>query len=137
MQRPLNIALVGVRSGVWTATAAKELERMGENVSDAFTARRILKELPKSIQVLPENLEEFKTVFETQEFFHHQRIVGRLDKVENREVWVTLRNLGEKPDSYFAIVVGLISQPPWDKVLEGATIKLKNGVVITLDKEPE
>lgn len=131
-----NIALVDLKPGIDRAKAAKELVRLGENVGDPFSAHKILRSLPKQVKVKDDNLQAFKEVFETQEYFHHQRIIGHRDRPENREVWVTLRDPDASPEGYFAMVVGLISQPPWDKVLRESQIILKNGVVITLDKEP-
>jgi hypothetical protein len=131
-----NIALVDLKPGVDRAKAAEELVRLGENVGDPFTAHKLLRSLPKPVKVKDDNLKAFKTLFETQEYFHHQRVMGHQTLPENREVWVTLRDPDASPEMYFALTVGLISQQPWDKVLRGAQIILKNGVVITLDKEP-
>lgn len=135
--RVWNIALVGIQPGVDRAKAAEELVRLGENVGDPLSAHRILRSLPKQVKVRNDNLDEFKKVFETQEYFHHQRVIGHRDRPdENREVWVTLRDAESSPEAYFALIVGLISQPPWDKVLRGGQISLQNGVVITLDRSP-
>jgi len=132
-----NIALVDLKPGVDRAKAAEELVRLGENVGDPFSAHKLLRTLPKQVKVKSCHLEEFKELFETQEYFHHQRIVGNATQPQgNREVWVTLRDPDASPEAFFALTVGLISQPPWDKVLREAQIVLKNGVVITLDKEP-
>lgn len=131
-----NVALVDLRPGTNRAEAAKELVRLAENVGDQFSAHKILRDLPKSIKVKGTNLEEFKKLFDTQEYFHHQRVVGLDHKVENRTIWVTLRDPDANPENYFALMSALIRQPPWDKVLLESQIILKNGVVITLDKEP-
>lgn len=136
MIKTLNLALIGLQSGVDKSEAVGELVRLGDNVGDPFTAHKLLRDLPTRVKVKEEHLQEFKKVFDTQEYFHHQRIVGHLHEVVNREVWVTLRDSEASPDIFFAMIIGLISQPPWDKVLRGATIKLANGVTITLDKEP-
>jgi hypothetical protein len=135
--RVWNIALVEVKPGIDRAKAAEELVRLGENVGDPFSAHKILRALPKSIKVKSSHLEEFKELFETQEYFHHQRyLVGPHLPPQGREVWVTMRDPDASPEVFFAMVTGLISQPPWDKVLQEAQIVLKSGVVITLDKEP-
>ena len=133
--RVWNIAVIGIRNGVWMATAIKELVRLGENIGDELTARRLLKNLPKSVKVKNDNLDDFKKVFETVEYFHHERIIT--DKHGNkRETWITLKDPDASPDSYAAMIGGLINLEPWDKVLEGAQITLKSGVVITLDRRP-
>jgi hypothetical protein len=134
-ERVWNIAVVGVQPGVWKATAIKELVRLGENIGDEFTARRLLKELPKQVMVKNENLDDFKKVFETVEYFHHERIVGDRQK-NNRECWITLSDPDASPDAFAAMIGGLLMLEPWDRVLEGAQITLKNGVVITLDRRP-
>jgi len=134
--RVWNVALVDLKPGADRAKAAKELVRLGENVGDPFSAHKILRSLPKSIKVKDDNLEAFKEIFETQEYFHHQRIIGLRHKVENREVWVTLRDLDESPDVHFALVTALLNQPPWDSVLREAQICLRKGVVITIDRRP-
>lgn len=135
--RVWNIALVDLKPGVDREKAAQELVRLGENVGDPFSAHKILRSLPKSIKVKDDNLEAFKEVFETQEYFHHERIlVGNNLPTEGRQVWVTLRDPDTSPEMYFALLTGLINQPPWDKVLRESHIILKNGVVLTLDKEP-
>lgn len=132
-----NIALVDLKPGVDRTKAAEELVRLGENVGDPFSAHKILRSLPKQIKVKDDNLEALKEVFETQEWFHHERVlVGNNMPPEGRTVWVTLKDPDANPEMFFALVTGLINQPPWDKVLWEAQIVLKNGVVITLDKEP-
>lgn len=134
--RVWNVALVDVKPGVDRADAAEELVSLGENVGDPFSAHKILRELPKQIKVKDENLEAFKKIFETQEYFHHQHILGGPGDPRSREIWVTLRDPSSRPDAFFAMISALIQQPPWDKVLREAQIVLKSGVVITLDKEP-
>ncbi len=131
-----NIALVDLKSGVEKSRAAGELVRLGENVGDLFSAHKLLRTLPKQVKVKDGNLEALKEIFETQEYFHHQRLTDDLDKVKGREIWVTLRDPDASPEAYFILAIGLISQPPWDKVFREGQIVLKNGVVITLDKEP-
>jgi hypothetical protein len=131
-----NIALVDLKPGVDRSKAAEELVRLGENVGDPFSAHKILRTLPKQIKVKDDNLTAFKELFETQEYFHHQRILQFDNIAVTREVWVTLRDPDSSPESYFALISALIRQPPWDKVLREGQIILKNGVVITLDKEP-
>jgi hypothetical protein len=132
-----NVALVDLKPGVDKSKAVEELVRLGENVGDPFSAHKILRALPKSIKVKSSHLEEFKGLFKTQEYFHHQRFLGGRSPSEDREVWVTLRDPDASPEVFFALVSGLISQQPWDKVLWEAQIILKDGVVITLDKEPK
>lgn len=134
--RVWNVALVGIHKGVDRSKAAEELVRLGENVGDPLSAHRILRTLPKQVRVRNDNLDDFKKIFETQEYFHHQRVIGHKDRPENREVWVTMRDAEASPEAYFALIVGLISQPPWDKVLRGGQIILQSGVVITLDRSP-
>lgn len=131
-----NVALVGVVSGVWRATAVKELVRLSENVTDDFSAHKVLRNLPHQVKVKESNLEQFKVVFETQEYFHHHRNMCPKPDGPGRDVWVTLRDSEASPELYFALIAGLISRPPWDKLLDEGKLLLKSGVTITLDKDP-
>lgn len=137
-ERMWRIALVGMKPGVKKEHAIKELVRLGENVVDEFTARRFLRDMPKSVKVRNDNLSAIKELFETQEFFHHQRFLsfpGQPPTLE-RECWVTMSDPDGNPEMYFALASGLISRPPWDKVLREASIMLKDQVVITFDRRP-
>ena len=123
----LKVALLGTHEGISKDRAIKELMRLGENIGYEITARRFLGFPPKSVKVSSDNLEEFKKIFETQEFFHYQRI----DLNTGREIWVTLEDPDADPDGFFKFALGLISDLPW-----GASIVLQEGAIITFDRSP-
>lgn len=68
-----NIALIGPREGVSKVKACEKLVELSESVGDVITASKILRDAPKQVRVKASNLEAFKDVFETAEFFHYQR----------------------------------------------------------------
>lgn len=135
-ERFWKIALCGVKNNS-KGKAAKELVRLGENVDNELAARRILKNLPHPIHVKNNNLDEFKEIFDTQEFFHHQKYLGDpLKGIPNKEVWVTLKDPSENPSYYFHLASKLISSDSiWDSVKE-AKIILNEDVVLTIGRRP-
>lgn len=71
-----NTAVVDVIPGVTKIAAVEALMKMGENVKDEMSAWQLLKTLPKQVQVKGANLGEFKAMFETVEWFHHERVIS-------------------------------------------------------------
>lgn len=135
-----NVALVGVRHKLSPLTAAEKLVELSESVADVFTARKLLRDLPKSIKVANSKLAQFKETFETEEYFHHQRVVsvGPPESGIMRDVWITLRDPDEDPDIYFGLASDLLNVAigKHAPLMFGAQIVLKAGVVITYDREP-
>ena len=133
-----KVALIGMKPKISKNKSAKELLRLGKNVTDELSARRILQNLPQSIMVEESKLEEFKNIFDTQEFFHYQKFINFPDGVPpEKEVWVTLLEPDADPEYYFSIIATLLLNPLLYCVFKEAKIILKNGIVITFDRKPK
>ena len=133
-----NIAVVDMLPGVSQSDAAKALMEMGENVQDEVSARRLLRELPKQVKVKGRDLEKFKKVFETAEWFHHERVIGDR-QMNNRSVWVTRRDPDADVETLFMIAEGLMMDQRWHPIFKDCQIIKKlegEDVMITFDRRP-
>lgn len=130
-----NIAMIGPHPEVPTSKAVKKLQELGENVRDELTARRMLKEAPKQIKVRESNLEEFKKIFETQEFFHHEFHAVDGDGVM-REYWITTTRPDLPDQDDYCKLAESFLRSEYRRVLKKGCIALATDVVITFDRRP-
>ena len=103
-----------------------------------MSARRLLKELPKQVQVKGRDLERFKSVFETVEWFHHERVVNDR-QMNDRNVWVTRRDPDADVEMLFMIAEGLLLDERWSGFFRNCQIIKKlddEDVMITFDRRP-
>lgn len=129
-----NIALIGPREGVSKVKACEKLVELSESVGDVITASKILRDAPKQVRVKASNLEAFKDVFETAEFFHYQRWL--LPLPFSREVWITVSNPDEELGKYVHIALTVLKDKELSKHLRGGQIVLEDENSITFDRRP-
>lgn len=104
-------------------------------VKSEIEAMRLLKSLPAEVEVYESDMDEFETYFNTQTVFHYERIIGDC-LMENRPVWVTLKRHDTDPKTYWEMAEQLLMDTRFVKALDDCIIQLKDGAVITFDKEP-
>lgn len=133
-----NIAVVGTQPGISPRFAVSALLEMGDNVLDELSARRVLRELPKQVRVKGQDLERFKSVFETVEWFHHERVVNDW-QMNDRNVWVTRRDPDADVEMLFMIAEGLLLDERWGGFFRNCQIIKRldeEDVMITFDRRP-
>jgi hypothetical protein len=129
-----NIAVVDLLPGINRSAAATALMRMGANVEDEIGARRLLNSLPKQVQVRGKDLEQFKQVFETAEWFHHERVIGD-HKMRNRSVWVTLVDPDANPEALFIMAQALMMDERYCGLFRDCRV-VKDNFSISFDRRP-
>ena len=124
----------GPKSG-WIVELAAAIEMCCVGVGSELEARRVLKSLPSEVEIHESRIEEFEKYFLTQTTFHHERIIGDC-LMKNRPVWVTLKSHDANPETYWDMAHQLLMDRRFVKALDDCVIQLKDGGVITFDKEP-
>lgn len=123
------------KDGWITSNLAWAIEEYCVGVDSELEARRVLKSLPDELHIHESYIEEFERYFLTQTTFHHERIIGDC-LMKNRPVWVTLKSHNADPEIFWDMAHQLLMDRRFVKALDECTIQLKDGGVITFDKEP-
>jgi len=125
----INVAVLAVKPHVEKKVAIYELVDLCKNLTCELDAQRLLLHLPAKVVVPSHKLGRLKRSFETQEYFHYERVMGN-----GRTVWVTVRGALTDPGELFAYAYVILDL--WAKEFTDAEIKLSDGSAITFDHRP-
>jgi hypothetical protein len=125
----INVAVLAVKPHVAKKDAINELMYLCQNVTCELDAQRMLLSLPAKVEILSWKLGRLKRSFETQEYFHYERVMGN-----GRTVWVTVKDALADPGELFARAYVILDL--WAKEFTNAEIKFTDGSAITFDHRP-